>query len=177
MKNKILSITLMIIYLLNYVSLTTVALKESSKTYIYDKYTIEYNIANSWETNQNIEITITNTGTEPIENWMLSYDFCGEIQGIWNAEVKTTAEGVEYVKNAGYNCVIEPGCSANYGYTLVGTNGFPSEFSMCQERASKTDGYEVTLNVLEAWEDNSFRGEIVITNNTDAAIEFKNQRI
>lgn len=168
--NKILNVILATIILFNLFPLIAFA-EEISKTYIYDNYTIEYNIVNSWGNNQNIEITITNTSEEPIENWMLSYNFCGEIQGIWNAEIKTTADGIEYVKNAGYNCVIEPDCSVNFGYTLVETEGFPFAFSMCQERTSKTGGYEVTLNVVDSWEDNSFQGEIVITNNTDTAIE------
>ncbi len=29
----------------------------------------------------------------------------------------------------------------------------------------------ITLNVIDSWEDNSFQGEIIITNNTDASIE------
>lgn len=168
---KITSILLTVILLLNCISSTVFAIEDQIKMYSYNNYDIKYNVIDSWENNQNIEITITNTGEEPIENWMLSYDFCGEIQGIWNAEIKTTANGIEYVKNAGYNCVIEPDCSANFGYTLSGVEGLPSEFSMCQERVSKTDGYEVTLNVVDSWEDNSFQGEIIITNNTDTAIE------
>lgn len=70
MKNKILSITLMILYFLNCVSLAIIALEDINKKYIYDNYTVEYNIINSWENNQNIEITITNTSEEPIENQM-----------------------------------------------------------------------------------------------------------
>lgn len=165
-----LSIMLTIVITLNLFPLIAFA-EDTNKTYIYDNYTIKYNIVNSWENNQNIEITITNTSAEPIESWMLSYDFCGEIQGIWNAEMKTTENDDVYIKNAGYNCVIEPGCSVNFGYTLTKAKGFPSKFSMCQERVSKAEGYEVTLNVIDSWEDNSFQGEIVITNNTDTTIE------
>ncbi len=86
---QFLSIMLTIVIIFNLFPLTVFA-EDTNKTYIYDNYIIEYNIVSSWENNQNIEITITNTSEETIENWMLSYDFCGEIQGIWNAEIKTT---------------------------------------------------------------------------------------
>ncbi len=171
MHKKNISILLVLVMLTYIFPIQVYANESVSKIYQYNNYNINYNIINSWDNSQNIEIKITNTSEEQIENWMLSYDFCGEIQGIWNAEIKTTEDGGVYIKNAGYNCVIEPGCSVNFGYTLAEAEGFPSGFSMCQERVSKTDGYEVTLNVIDSWEDNSFQGEIVITNNTDAAIE------
>ena len=47
----------------------------SVKLYKYDTYTIKYEVANEWENSQNISIVVTNTSNEPIENWMLSYDF------------------------------------------------------------------------------------------------------
>ena len=68
---KILSIILTTVMIFNLFPLIVFA-EDANKAYIYDSYTIEYNIVNSWENNQNIEIIITNTSEKPIENWMLS---------------------------------------------------------------------------------------------------------
>ena len=97
---------------------TNVIAVDNFKTYTYSDYVIEYNITNEWENNQNVSITVKNIGAEPIENWMLAYDFCGEINGIWNAFVETDDYGNEYIKNAGYNNVIEADETVNFGYTL-----------------------------------------------------------
>ena len=57
MKFKILTIMLTTLLVLNCISPAIFATEETSKTYIYDNYSLEYNIVNSWETNQNIETT------------------------------------------------------------------------------------------------------------------------
>ena len=64
------------------------AAKTGNTVFNYDAYSVEYTIVNEWSGYQNIEITLTNTGAEPIYNWMLAYDFCGEIQGMWNEIIK-----------------------------------------------------------------------------------------
>lgn len=83
---KLLNIIITIAMIFNLFPLIVFA-EDANKMYIYDNYIVEYNIVNIWENNQNIEITITNTSEKPIENWMLSYNFCGEIQSIWNAGI------------------------------------------------------------------------------------------
>ncbi len=69
-------------------------------TYNYDGYKVEYNVQNEWTGFQNIDVRITNTGTEPILNWALGYDAGGEIMGVYNGTV-LSSDGTEYViKNA-----------------------------------------------------------------------------
>ena len=53
----------------------------------YNDYVVEYAVVNEWGNSQNIEIKITNTGSESIERWMLAYNFQVEIHDIWNAEI------------------------------------------------------------------------------------------
>lgn len=142
----------------------------NSKTYTQDGYTIDYAVVNSWGNSQNVTVTIKNTGTEAIDNWMLEYDFNGNVVGIWNAVIEADNSGSEYIKNAGYNAVIEPEGSVVFGYTLENSTGFPNSIVMCQEEAVKESGYDVFLNVINEW-DNNFNGEIIITNTADKAIE------
>ena len=118
MKTRILNIFIVLAIVIGFLPQKAFAVEEKSRTYIYDNYTVDYYITDSWFDTQNITIFVTNMGDEPIENWMLAYDFNGEINGIWNAEVKQNADGVKYIKNLGYNNIIEPNSTISFGYTL-----------------------------------------------------------
>jgi hypothetical protein len=173
MKKKILSLSLTAIMVLNMLTLIIPFTAFANATFEYTDYTVEYTISNTNTRNntQGIIVTITNTGTETIENWMLTYDdFCGEITGIWNASVETE-DGTDYIRNVGYNANISPNSSVNFGYTLANYTGEPQSIEMCQVRVEKTSGYIAVLNVTNDW-GSGFNGEIVLTNLTDKPIEW-----
>ncbi len=167
---KIINLLMVFIVLLNLIPVTVFAENENVKTYGQNGYTINYEIVNSWGNSQNITVTIKNTGTETIDNWMLEYDFNGDVVGIWNAVTAIDDNGSEYIKNAGHNAVIEPDSSAVFGYTLENAKGFPDSIVMCQKESIKESGYNVELRVIDEWNDN-FNGEIIITNMADDPIE------
>ncbi len=167
---KIINVLMVFIVLLNLMPVTVFAENENLKTYEQNGYTINYEIINSWGNSQNITVTIKNTGTEAIDNWMLEYDFNGDVVGIWNAVTAIDNNGSEYIKNAGHNAVIEPESSAVFGYTLENAKGFPNSIVMCQKESIKESGYNVELRVIDEWDDN-FNGEIIITNMADDPIE------
>ena len=127
MNRRIMSILLTVLMIIGLMPNELNAEEISNKVYEYDNYTAEYTITDSWDNSQNISITIENTGDTLIENWMLSYDFCGDIAGIWNATVETDSNGSKYIKNAGYNNVIETGKSVEFGYTLNNAEGMPEK--------------------------------------------------
>ncbi|MBQ8513902.1 MAG: cellulose binding domain-containing protein [Ruminococcus sp.] len=149
--------------------LSAFADNEESYTYVYDGYTIDYDIVDSWgENNQNVSVTITNAGAETIENWMLAYDLNGEATGMWNGNLATENDMI-YVRNAGYNANIASNESVEFGYSLSEAEGVPSDFTMCQTRFEKYSGFDATLNVNQTWE-GGFNGEIVLANTTDEPI-------
>ena len=82
---------------------------EETKIYTYDDYSIEYKVTNSWGNTDAVDVEITNTGDETIENWMLYFDPNGEIAHIWNAKEVTSPSGYTYFKNSGYNSAISVG--------------------------------------------------------------------
>ena len=84
MKTRILSIFVVLAMVISFLPQKTFAVEENSRTYVYDNFTIDYNITDSWDDTQNITINVTNTGIDSIENWMLAYDFNGEIHDIQN---------------------------------------------------------------------------------------------
>lgn len=136
----------------------------SSNIFTYDNYSIEYNIVNEWDGYQNIEIKLTNIGSEPIYNWALGYNAGGEITNTWNSTVYS-GNGTDYIiKNAGYNYEVMPEESITFGYTLMGSNlTVPSVFENCAERIEVLDKYDAQLVITDKW-DIGFTGYIDITN-------------
>lgn len=141
-----------------------------SQTFEFDGYTVGYEVTNSWGNTKVISLTLTNTGTETIEDWMLYFDPNGDIQYVNDAVQMTTTNGIEYIKNPGYNTDIDPGASVEFRYAVNDCEEIPSDYKFCQSRMTKETGYDVQLKVNQSWGD-SFNGEIIIQNNTDVPIE------
>lgn len=142
-----------------------------SSIFMFSDYTIEYNIVNEWDGYQNIEIKLTNTGSEPIYNWALGYNAGGEITNTWNSTVYSS-NGTDYIiKNAGYNYEVMPEASTTFGYTLMGSNlTIPNDFENCAERIEISDKYNAQLVITDKW-DIGFTGYIDITNMSDIPLE------
>ena len=140
-------------------------------TYNYDGYSVDYNVTNEWDGAQTVELTVSNTGTDPILNWALKYDAEGEISNLWNADLYEQ-NGDEYViKNVGWNFEIAPSQSVTYGYTLSGDNiSMPKNFEIYSKRVDKAEGYDVQYNITKSW-DVGVEGNIVITNTSAVPIE------
>ena len=86
-----------------------VSAEGESKVYTHDGYTVEYTVKNEWTGNQNIEVTITNTGDDVLSGWAMGYNAFGEIGGLWNAQIYGH-QGTEYIlSSAGYNDELEIG--------------------------------------------------------------------
>lgn len=142
------------------------------QTYSGDGYEVSYSIKGSWDGNQNIEVVLTNTGSESLLNWALKYDAHGEIVGLWNGTVYDSDSTKYIVKNAGYNYEILPEQTVTFGYTLTGDDlEFPDAIELCSQRTERTsDGYNVTMNVTNDW-DTGFSGTITVENLGDTALE------
>lgn len=147
------------------------AMAEQGKTYTYEDLEIQYLVTSEWESGQNVEITVKNTGAESVFNWAFLYDAKGEITNIWNADI-AEKEGNSYViRNVNHNFEIASGQSVNFGYTLTpAENGFPEKFELCSKREQMESGYNVKMAVTESW-DAGFKGEIVIENTSEQPLE------
>lgn len=154
-------------------SVPTFAEETVDRTYVYDDYEITYDVTNSWGVTEMVSITLSNTGDETIENWMLYFDPNGEITGLFDAQQATTSYGTTYYRNSGYNADVAPNASVTFSYTVDNCEEIPSDFTLCQIRADKTEGYGVSLRVNQTWGDNNeyFNGEIILENTTDEPIE------
>ncbi len=169
--NKIFtSLVIMSIIITLFPNYSISAAHPSDRVYTYDNYSIEYTVRSSWDNNQVIDVKITNTGTEPILNWILTYNAGGIISGLHNAtEHKIT--GTTYIlKNGGYNYEIQPGQSANFGYTVTGSSlRPPDDIEIISVEAERTDGYDVQYEISD-WGTN-FQAIVTITNLSPMPIE------
>ena len=147
-----------------------VSAEGESKVYTHDGYTVEYTVKNEWTGNQNIEVTITNTGDDVLSGWAMGYNAFGEIGGLWNAQVYGH-QGTEYIlSSAGYNDELAPGQSTNFGYTLTGDKfKIPQNIVNCAKRVDITEGYNVYYNITADFVD-TYQAEMIIENTSDTDI-------
>ncbi len=139
--------------------------------YTYDGYEVSYSVTNEWNGGQNVSVTITNTGSDPILNWALKYDAEGSITNLYNAVIYDSFETQYVVKNNNWNFEIAPNQSVNFGYDLYEDSfSVPAEFELCSERTNISSGYEAVVNYTGTW-DTGVRGEITINNTSDEPLE------
>ena len=83
------------------------------------KASVQFADTNDWGSGFTGSITLTNTGTAPIMDWTLAFDFAGSITSIWNAAI-VSHSGTHYVlQYASYNPLILPGQSMNFGFNAT----------------------------------------------------------
>ena len=143
----------------------------TNSTFQGNNFKVTYNINNSWQNNENIGIAVTNTSTESIENWAFKYDASGEISGIWGGAVNKKDGSTYIIENAGYNSVIKPNETVNFGYQLTSEKPvIPKSFSLCTKKVPKADGYNVVFNTTGGY-GSDVTGNITISNTTDKPIK------
>lgn len=78
---------------------------------------VSYSIFDQWSTGFDARITITNTGSVPLNNWALRWIYANgqEIQLAWDS-VNEQNGARTMLTNAGWNPVINPGGSASFGF-------------------------------------------------------------
>ncbi|MDE6678116.1 MAG: cellulose binding domain-containing protein, partial [Ruminococcus sp.] len=172
--NRIISVSLAMIMSASMLSvLPTVAVESDTANFVYDDYSVSYNVTNSWGNTKVVAVTLTNTGDEPIENWMMYFNPNGEIQYVNHAEQKTTSAGITYFKNGGYNADIAPSASVSFNYAVNDCEAVPTDFILCQTRKTVASDYTVSLQVNDSWGENNeyFNGNIIIQNNSEKSLE------
>ncbi|WP_129837954.1 PHB depolymerase family esterase [Streptomyces sp. RFCAC02] len=88
---------------------------------------------NAWNTGLTVSLTVTNTGTAPVNGWSLTFALpAGQsIASGWNA-VYGGSGGTVTAANASWNAAIPPGGSVSIGYqaTHTGNAGAPASFAL-----------------------------------------------
>ena len=123
MRNKFLSVLLVITMLCtSFIGGSVYAAEPSSNT-IYDKngLKVDFKVDSQWDNYFNGTISVTNTGTQTIEDWAFTFDLPHEISNVWNAAIIEHQPGVYTVKNLMWNQDIPVGSSISFGFTASAT--------------------------------------------------------
>ncbi len=124
-------------------------------------YSVQYTEYGKWDDHVNGKITITNLGSERIEDWKFTYDVKNKIksfENIWNAELINLYEHkMVQVDNATYNQNIEPGQSVEFGFIIVCEGDMEIEdftlYKMCEVEYEEGEyPYETNSPDSEYWE-------------------------
>ncbi|MEU7384830.1 MULTISPECIES: PHB depolymerase family esterase [unclassified Streptomyces] len=87
----------------------------------------------AWNTGLTASITVTNTGTAPIDGWALAFTLpAGQtITSGWNATF-SPASGAVTARNVSYNSALAPGASTTLGFQAnhTGNTGSPASFTL-----------------------------------------------
>ena len=142
------------------------------ETISQESIAMEVKVIGEWEEHYNAEVTIKNVMDEPIDDWMVAFDFTDEIEHIWNAQiVSCDGDGHYVVRNADWNQDIQPGESVVFGMTVK----YGDETSRLTDYYDVTDlqdaekDYDVEYTKFSKW-DNKVNGQIMIRNNSDREI-------
>ncbi|HEX5400975.1 MAG TPA: cellulose binding domain-containing protein, partial [Pseudonocardiaceae bacterium] len=94
---------------------------------------VDYAKTTEWAGGLIANLTVTNTGTTPVNGWTTKFTFPGDTQvsSAWNATVTQTGKQVSAV-DAGYNATIAPGGSTSWGFqaTWTSNDAAPTAFSV-----------------------------------------------
>lgn len=141
-------------------------------SYITEDYRIDFRVDNRWDSGYQAGITITNTGTQKIENWHLALSSELSIVDIWNAEPSSKSFGYSIFKNQGWNQDINIGASVSFGFTTDQPfQNYPKQVFLFGELSNvSTSDYSISYSVDPVW-DSGYKALITITNQGTDTIE------
>ena len=89
---------------------------------------VSFTKTNDWTSGFNADMTVTNTGTQAISDWRLSFDYGGNISSIWNASIVSHTGNTYVIKPADWNTNIAAGSSTTFGFTATPSTPAPTNF-------------------------------------------------
>ncbi|HEU5129262.1 MAG TPA: lytic polysaccharide monooxygenase, partial [Glycomyces sp.] len=79
---------------------------------------------NSWGSGATVEVTVANTGSRTVHNWMLHWSWPDgsdvAVTNVWNAEYSQMG-GMEMAEPVGYNQTIDTNGSVSFGFNVSGS--------------------------------------------------------
>ncbi len=145
--------------------------EDRAKAYESGDCTITYTIQNEWDNYRQIQMSVTNNGSETVRNWALKFDGTSEVTNIWNAEVCYNDGEIIVLRNSGYNYEIIPNGTVEFGFQLCGDDlKLPGSVSLCSKTIDSTSDADISYEITNSWND-GFIVEVSVTNNSDEPLE------
>ncbi|KEK24361.1 glycosyl hydrolase family 18 protein [Bacillus gaemokensis] len=76
---------------------------------------VTFAVTSNWENGYNFSIIIKNTGTTPIKNWNLEFDYNGSLTQVWDSKLVSNTKNHYVITNAGWNGDIPAGGTITIG--------------------------------------------------------------
>ena len=136
-------------------------------------YEISTNITSSWINHESIDLVLTNTGSDTIHNWYLTFNTPYNIDNIWNGTLyETDGNGTYTITSNGWNQDIHVGESVTVGITFSSDSEtdltIDPEWYLLNTQATVLDASQYTFEYTEysAWE-TGFTGQLTLTPQVD----------
>ncbi|QDU49298.1 glycosyl hydrolase family 8 [Gimesia panareensis] len=89
---------------------------------------IQFEVDNDWGSGRTAILTLNNDESTAFTDWQLEFQYSGEIQSLWNAEVQNLGGGRYRITPPSWDDTLDPGESLAIGFVAVGTHSEPSDF-------------------------------------------------
>ncbi len=99
---------------------TAVTVVTNPAAYVQAAFSVVY----SWSNGFTANITLTNTGTTSISDWVLQFNFSTTITTLWNATLLSHSGSRYLVQNVSYDATIAPGQSITFGFNAFRSFNF-----------------------------------------------------
>ncbi|WP_155998378.1 cellulase family glycosylhydrolase [Lachnoclostridium phytofermentans] len=77
---------------------------------------LKYEVTNTWDKHTQASITLTNTSSKALKNYVVSFTYTGYIDQIWAADLVSQTSGTITVKGPAWAMNLEPGQSMTFGF-------------------------------------------------------------
>lgn len=91
----------------------------SKRTNVADGYEVQFDVFDDWDNGFQGAVTITNTGSEPLEAWTLTFDANFTIGDYWGGRIIESTENSYTIASELWTNPIMPNSSSSFGFTAV----------------------------------------------------------
>ncbi|WP_145176739.1 glycosyl hydrolase family 8 [Gimesia aquarii] len=90
---------------------------------------VQFQVENDWGSGRTASLTLTNDEATDFTDWQLEFDYSGEIQSLWNAEVENLGGGRYRITPPNWDNTLDAGESLAIGFVAVGNHSEPTGFA------------------------------------------------
>ena len=91
----------------------------SKRTSVTEGYEVKFDVYDNWGDGFQGAVTVTNTGSEPLEAWTLSFDANFTIGNSWGGRIIDSAENSYTIASEMWTNPIMPNSSSSFGFTAA----------------------------------------------------------
>jgi hypothetical protein len=134
-------------------------------------YQATFSVSSDWGSGFIGGISILNTGSTPITDWTLAFDFDRNISNLWDGIILSRSGSRYTVDNAGWNGTIAAGQSVSFGFQGdPGGPPAPTNYELVLPAPPPPPVYELDYAIVNDW-GTGFQAEVTIRNVGTALID------